>query len=450
MPSKIVFIGAGSVGFTRKLVRDCLTFPALQDAHLALVDIDPTRLALASRACRRLIDAGGHPATVSATQDRKAALDGADAVLCTILSGGVEVWQHDILIPKQFGVDINVGDTRGPAGVFRALRTLPEMLAICADMEALCPDALLLNYTNPMAMLCQGMLMRTRVRLTGLCHSVQSTARMLAGWLDVPEAELAYVCAGLNHLSWYLRLEHQGRNLYPALRDKVLNDTDVYNHEPVRNELFLALDHYVTESSGHNSEYNWWFRKRPDLIAKYCTGGTSWNPGEHAFMLKRYRNRETTWEAEIHEWIDSPDWRDPEACAARLARGREYAAAIINAWLGGDLYRYNGNTLNTGGLIGNLPHDCCVEVPVLASRRCLQPMPVGHLPRQVLPLTGLTASCETLAVEGALSGDPRKVFQSIANDPLTAAVLSLGEIRELVNAMFDANRDYLPHFRTRT
>ena len=447
MPAKIVFIGAGSAGFTRGLVRDCMTFPGMRDAHFALVDIDPDRLDYAGRCCRKLIEAGGYPATVSTTTNRREALEGADAVLCTILSGGVEIWQHDILIPKQYGVDINVGDTRGPSGIFRALRTIPEMLRICADIETLCPNALFLNYTNPMAMLCQAMQKTTRVTVTGLCHSVQGTAGMLARWAEVPAAEMDYLCAGINHLSWFLKLSHQSRDLYPVLLDKVRTDAEIYNHEPVRNELFLALDYYVTESSGHNSEYSWWFRKRPELIEKYCTHGTSWNPGVHAFILNHYREHAKTWQQKFTEWLDSPEWDDPQARAKRLERGNEYAASIINAWLGNELFRFNGNVLNTGNLVGNLPEDCCVEIPVLASRGCLQPIRVGDLPRQVLPLTALSATCETLAVEAALTGDPRGVYQAVANDPLTAAVLSLAEIRDLVNAMLEQNRDYLPHFK---
>jgi len=178
--AKIVFIGAGSLGFTRGLVRDCLTFPSMRDAHFALVDIHPGRLEMSRQACQKLVDAGNYPARVTATTDRRQALEGADAVMITILAGGVDVWQHDVLIPKEFGVDINVGDTRGPSGIFRALRTIPDMLAICRDVERLCPGAVVLNYTNPMAMLCQAMQKATKVNVTGLCHSVQGTAGMLA------------------------------------------------------------------------------------------------------------------------------------------------------------------------------------------------------------------------------------------------------------------------------
>ena len=234
--AKIVFIGAGSFVFTRNLVRDILTFPLLEDAEIALIDINKQRLSFARRACEKIVKMGNYPATV------------------TILCGSINVWQHDILIPKKYGIDINVGDTRGPSGIFRALRTIPTMLAICHDMEELCPRAVMLNYTNPMAMLCHAMQRESPIIGTGLCHSVQGTARMLATWLNIPPAKLDYVCAGINHTAWYLKLEHRGRDQYPRLKRIVSSDKKVYNQEQVRNEMFLALGSYVTESSGHNSE----------------------------------------------------------------------------------------------------------------------------------------------------------------------------------------------------
>ena len=220
--------------------------------------------------------------------DRAEALEGADAVLVTILAGGIDVWRHDIEIPKKYGVDINIGDTRGPSGIFRALRTIPVMLDIARDMERLCPDALLLNYTNPMAMLCRAMQREAPIQLTGLCHSVQGTAEMLASWIGAPMDEITYTCAGINHMAWYLKYEWNGKDAYPLIRKAITERPEVYNEEQVRNEMFLRLDYYVTESSGHNSEYNWWFRKRPDLIEKYCTHGTGWNPGEYAYILTLY------------------------------------------------------------------------------------------------------------------------------------------------------------------
>ena len=437
--AKIVFIGAGSLGFTRGLVRDLLTFPLMRDAELVLVDINRKRLDFARRACEKIIAMGNYPATVTATTDRREMLKGADAVVVTILCGSTSVWQHDILIPKRYGIDINVGDTRGPSGIFRALRTIPTMLGICRDMEDLCPNAILLNYTNPMAMLCHAMQRQSPIKLTGLCHSVQGTAHMLAHWVGVKPDELDYVCAGINHMAWYLKLERKGRDLYPKLRKAVANDPKIYNHEQVRNEMFLALGYYVTESSGHNSEYNWWFRKRPDLIRDYCTTGTGWNPGAHAYILDGYRAREKTWEKRVREWLkkDAP---------MSLARGHEYAASIINACLGGELFEFNGNVANTG-LVTNLPRGACVEVPVVATRKGYSPVHVGALPPQCAMLTGLSAQIEMMAVEGCISGDPTLVYQAIAHDPLTAAKLSLAETKKMVGEMFRQNQAHLPSFK---
>ncbi len=217
-------------------------------------------------------------------------------MLVTILSGGTEVWRHDIEIPKKYGVDTNIGDTRGPSGIFRALRTIPVMVSIVKDMERYCPNAVMLNYTNPMAMLCRAMQRSTFIPVTGLCHSVQGTAMMLADWIGAKYEEIDYLCAGINHQAWYLEYKWNGQDAYPLIRKAVTERPEVYNEEIVRNEMFLHLDYYVTESSGHNSEYNWWFRKRPDLIEKYCTHGTGWNPGVYAYILHEYQNTEKTWQ----------------------------------------------------------------------------------------------------------------------------------------------------------
>jgi alpha-galactosidase len=436
---KIAFIGAGSLGFTRGLVRDVLTFPLLQDATLSLMDIDPERLEFAQKSVQRIIDMGRYPARVTATLDRVEAIRDADVVLVTILSGSTEVWRYDIEIPKQYGVDINIGDTRGPSGIFRALRTIPVMLDIARDMERYCPQATLLNYTNPMAMLCRALQRSTSIRLTGLCHSVQGTAGMLADWIGAPYNEITYTCAGLNHMAWYLRFKHNGTDAYPLIRKAITERPEIYNTEIVRNEMFLHLDYYVTESSGHNSEYNAWFRKRPDLIEKYCTHGTGWNPGEYAYILKEYQNAERTWKDEARKWFAAET-------PIKLERGSEYAAYIINALMGGEPFEFNGNVPNTG-LVTNLPQDACVEVPVWASRKGFEPVHVGALPPQCAPLTNLTAQTEEMAVEGALTGNPRLIFQAITYDPLTSAVLSLAEIRQMVNQMFEQNKAYLPHFK---
>ena len=435
--AKVAFIGAGSLGFTRGLVRDILTFPLMENATIALMDIDAERLAFAKQATEKIIAQGNYPAKVVATLNRAEALEGADAVLCTILAGGVQVWRHDIEIPKQFGVDTNVGDTRGPSGIFRALRTIPVMVDICHDMERYCPKAILLNYTNPMAMLCRAMQRESRIQVSGLCHSVQGTAWMLSKWIGAPMEEIDYVCAGINHQAWYVKYLWKGEDAYPLIR-AAIEKPEVYEEEVVRNEMFLHLDYYVTESSGHNSEYNPWFRKRPDLIEKYCNVGTGWNPGVYGYILDCYLKTEDTWRDEAKKWLDSEE-------PISLQRGGEYAAHIINAYLGGTPYEFNGNVPNTS-LITNLPNDACVEVPVLANRRGFNAMHVGALPPQCAALNNLSVAIEEMAVEAAITGDPRLVFHAIAYDPLTSAVLSLAEIKEMVQAMLAKNKDYLPQF----
>jgi alpha-galactosidase len=439
--AKIAFIGAGSFGFTRTLVKDILTFPALQDATIALMDINPERLDYITRAVQRIVTEGKYPAKVVATTNQREALAGANAVLCTILCGDVDVWRYDIEIPKKFGVDTNVGDTRGPSGIFRALRTIPTMVGICKDMEELCPQALLLNYTNPMAMLCRAMQRESKIQVSGLCHSVQGTAHMLANWIKAPVNEIEYVCAGINHQAFYLKFEWNGQDAYPLIR-KAMKRSEVYNEEQVRNEMFLALGYYVTESSGHNSEYNAWFRKRPDLIEKYCTHGTGWNPGEYAYILKSYQERGRTWKKQITDWLEDPK-------PLNLQRGHEYAASIINAYMGGEPFEFNGNVPNTG-LITNLPDGVCVEVPVVANRRGLNSIHVGALPAQLAALVNTSVAIEEMAVEAALTGNAEMVYHAICYDPLTAAVLSLAEIRDLVKAMLKKNKPHLPQFKTVT
>lgn len=435
---KIAFIGAGSLEFTKNLVRDILSFPALSDSTIALMDVDDERLAYIKRAVENIIAAGKYPSKVIATKDRVEALKDASGVVITILQGGVQVWRRDIEIPKKYGVDINVGDTRGPAGIFRALRTIPVMLDICRDIERYCPEALVLNYTNPMAMLCRAMQGETKLNITGLCHSVQGTAEMLARWIGAPLEEISYLCAGINHQAWYLEYKWNGKDAYPLIRKAITENPDVYNEEQVRNEMFLHLDYYVTESSGHNSEYNAWFRKRPDLIEKYCTHGTGWNPGEYAYILKQYLKREDIWKSEMEEWLSKDE--------VDLNRGNEYASYIFNAYFGdGTMFEFNGNVRNFG-LIDNLPEGCCVEVPVLASKGKLSPIHVGALPEHLAILNNINARCEELAVEGALTGDKRKVFHAVCMDPLTSAVLSLAEIKNMVEEMFEANKDWLPQF----
>lgn len=436
---KFTFIGAGSLDFTRDLVRDLMTYPAFDDCELMLMDINEKRLSYAKQGIERIVKAGGHHAVVKATTDRREALKDADGVLITILQGGVEVWRHDIEIPKKYGVDICVGDTRGPSGIFRFLRTAPVLLSIIRDVEELCPNAIVLNYTNPMAMLVSYLQSQTKVSVTGLCHSVQGTAEMLAGWLGVKPHELDYRCVGINHQAFYLELEHEGKDMYPQLFE-ALERPEVANEEPVRNEMFRYLRYYPTESSGHNSEYNAWFRKRPDLIEKYCTHGTGWNPGEHAYILNEYLGREDTWENEYREWLENGE--------VELERGEEYAANIFNAIYGDHTpYPFNAN-LRNHGYVTNIDEGACVEVPVIADKDGIHVTGTHTLPQHLAVLVANSAKIEELAVRAAIEGDPQKVFQAILFDPLTSSVCSMEEIHNMVQEMLDKNAPFLGYFKS--
>jgi alpha-galactosidase len=438
--TKIAFIGAGSLGFTAGLVRDILTFPLLQDATIALMDINPERLEYAKTAVTKIITEGKYPAKLLVTPDRTKALKNADVVLTTILAGSTDVWKYDIEIPKKYGVDTCVGDTRGPSGIFRFLRTIIPMMEIIRDMEKYCPKAVLLNYTNPMAMLCSALQRASFITTTGLCHSVQGSAEMLAGWIGADPKEVTYTCAGINHQAWYLEYLWKGVDAYPLIHKAITEREEIYNEEIVRNEMFLHLGYYVTESSGHNSEYNWWFRKRPDLIEKYCTHGTGWNPGEYAYILKEYQHTENTWKEEVKRTLAEP------LGSIGLERGEEYAAFIINALKGGDMYRFNGNIPNTQ-LVDNLPQGACVEVPVYVDKQGFHPIHVGSLPPQCAILTNVNSAIEEMAVNGSALGDPTMIYRAIAHDPLTASVLSLAEIKTMVNEMFAQNHEWLPQFK---
>ena len=435
---KIAFIGAGSFGFTRTLVKDILTFEAFSDAHLALMDIDEERLGFIEKAVKKIVKQGKYGAKVTATTSRKKALEGADGVIITILSGGPHVFRTDIEIPKKYGVDINIGDTRGPSGIFRYLRTAPPMMEIARDIEKYCPNAIVLNYTNPMAMLCRHLQGETKINVSGLCHSVQGTIEMMAHWVGASMKDVTYTCAGINHTAFFTEFKVNGVDAYPDLR-KAMENPAILNAEQVRNEIFLNLDYYVTESSGHNSEYNAWFRKRPDLIEKYCTHGTNWNPGEYAYILKAYLDREHNWKDDITNWLNQEK--------IDISRGHEYAAYIFNACFGDNtMYKFNGNVRNWG-IIDNLPEGCCVEVPVLASKNSLEPIKVGPLPDQLAVLVNNSARCEELAVQGCIEGDKRKIFHAVLFDPLTSAVCSMSETKAMVDDMFEAGKDYLGYFK---
>jgi len=433
---KIAFIGAGSLGFSQRLLIDCLTFDALNDATFCLMDINQKRLGYIERIAQRVVKEMGASAKIEITTDRKCALRGADYVVTMILVGDIEAIRPDIEIPMKYGVDQCIGDTLGPGGVFRALRTIPVMVSIVKDMEKLCPKAYLLNYTNPMSMLCWAMYRESSVKLVGLCHDVQHTVRILSGLIGAEEKDIEYRVAGINHQAWFLEFKWKGRDAYPLLREKA-KDVEAHKKEAVRMEMFRRLDYFVTESSGHNSEYSAWFRKRPDLIKKYCGEG-AWSGGS-GFILQLYGKDREDYERDL-EKLASGD--SPLDCA----RSFEYGSYIINAIETGEPELIYGNVRNNG-MIANLPQDCCVQIPVRVDKRGFHPESVGELPLHLAALNNMHVNIQRLALEAALEGNRRKVFHAIALDPLTGAVCSLEEIQNMVDEMFEAHKKWLPQFK---
>ncbi len=435
---KIVFIGAGSMVFTRNLVKDLMGIEAFRDAELCLIDIDEIRLQYSRRCVQKIVDAFQNPAKVTVTGNRREALKGADGVICTVYNGDVEASRREVDIPYKYGVSMNIGDTRSVGGIFRALRNIPLMLEICKDIEEICPKVIFLNYTNPMGMLCSAMQKYTKVQVTGLCHSVQHTAEMLAEWIGAPMEEIDYTCAGVNHQAFYLEYKWRGKDAYPLICEK-LNDAEIWNQEQVRNEIFRQFGYYVTESSGHNSEYCAWFRKRKDLLEKYCTHGTGWNPGLHAYSIeKRIRRDETLFE-DIDKWLLEEEVdKEPSG---------EYADHIFNACFGDRKpFLFNGNVINEGCIL-NLPGNACVEIPLLATRDGLKKMYVGNLPDAIAILVNTTARIENLVVEACMERDREKVINAVQMDPLCSAVCSLQEIRDMCEELFEANKEYLGEYR---
>jgi len=438
---KIAFIGAGSLGFTRRLVIDILSYEDMrEDLTLSLIDIDETRLNYAKRAVDRIVSVANCGAKVEANLDRAKGSKGADIVIVTILAHGLKGFRPEIEIPMKYGVDFNCGDSYGTAGTFRSLRTIPLMLEFCRDIEKHAPNAYMLNYTNPMTMLCRAMQRETKVRSVGLCHSVQGLAPGLGRWIGAPANEIVGECAGINHQAWLLRFERNGKDAYPALR-KVVDRPDIYEQDRVRIEMFKALGYYVTESSGHNSEYNWWFRKRQDIIDRYCAPtDKDWNPGEHGAILKGYESREHAdrWQKDMEDWAEG-------RVEIKIERSHEYACRLIRGLMLDEVCKFNG-TIPNHGAITNLPYDAAVEIPALASKSGFQGMTVGALPPQCAALNQVHTAAVELTVEAAVKGDPVAAYRACCLDPVAAAKLSLAEIKEMVDELFQAQAPYLPQF----
>ncbi|MFB8831211.1 alpha-glucosidase/alpha-galactosidase [Azotobacter sp. CWF10] len=434
--TKIALIGAGSTVFMKNLLGDLLQVEKLRNAHIALMDIDPHRLETSQLVAGKIAEAVGASPTFEATTDRRRALDGADYVITMIQVAGYKPGTvTDFEVPKRHGLRQTIGDTLGIGGIMRGLRTAPVLVDIAKDMRELCPNALMLQYVNPMAINCLALnRFAPEVRTVGLCHSVQGTAKELAEDIGVPIEEIRYRCAGINHMAFYLSFERllpDGRteDLYPRIRS-VLETGKVPDWNRVRYEVFKHFGHFVTESSEHFAEYVPWFikRHRPDLIEQFN------------IPLDEYIRR---CEKQIGEW-----GQQEQALLAgeglKICRSHEYASQIIEAELTGKPTLINGNIMNTG-LIANLPESACVEVPCVVDHNGIQPTRIGDLPAGLAALMQTNINVQTLTVEALASGRREHVKQAAMLDPHTAAELSLDEIDTLVDELIEAHQGWLPH-----
>ncbi len=422
---KITLIGAGSVVFARRLLQDAVCVPELADSTVSLMDIDADRLGLISAFTRKLSNDNHANWRIEATGDRRRALDGADHVLTTIRVGdSVEV---DYGIPAKYGVDQSVGDTIGPGGVFKALRTAPVLIDIAKDMEALCPDAWLLQYTNPMAIACWAITDATKIKTVGLCHSVQHTTEQLADYIGAPAASVTGWVAGINHMAWFIRFERDKRDAYPELW-RALENPAIYEQDPVRFEVMRHFGHFVTESTRHMSEYTPYFRKNEALMKRFGLDKIKQD-------LKRRSDRDDAHFTQLKTETSSTE-------PLKATRSSEYASRIIEAIETGRPTVINGNVPNDG-LIDNLPQGSCVEVPCLVDSLGLHPMAVGALPPQLAALDRSNINVQELATRAVLDGSRDAAKHAVMVDPLTSAQLTLDEINAMFDEMWAAHGDRL-------
>jgi alpha-galactosidase len=446
---KITIIGAGGFVFPFRLIGDLVSFPALRSSTLCLMDLDAERLSRTAAAARALADHHGFDAEIIETTDRREALRDADFVIITFQVGGIDSYRHDVEIPRKYGIDQAVGDTVGPGGVFRFLRSVGAYEAIASDALELCPRAQFINYANPMAM-ATGFLNAKGLNAVGLCHSVQGTTRMLARTLGTPYDEVNFVSAGINHQAWILSFEHKGEDLYPRLRetmrrrhlrgraaDGLAQDDGDHSgaaeiasnyeggNEQVRTSIMDTFGFFQTESSHHASEYLPYFRKNPDLVLEYI-------PERWDYF-------------EICSAHDEQGDIDEQLARLKhdLSPSVEYGASIVNAAVTGTPGVVYGNVPNNG-LISNLPDDACVEVPCLVDANGVQPVAVGDLPPQLAALNRTNIGVQSLAVKAALTGDRDHVYHAVALDPLTSALLTLDQIHAMTDELLRAHSALLP------
>ena len=426
--AKIAIIGAGSVVFSRRLVADVISTPSLADAKITLMDTNPERLSIIEPLMKRLVSDTRSAITVETTTDRSKALDGADYVVTTIRVG--DDYEIDQGIPLRYGVDQSVADTIGPGGVFKALRTVPVLLDICEDIETLCPDAWLLQYTNPMAISCWAINEVTEIKAIGLCHSVQNTTNQLADYIGAPRESVSAWVAGINHMAWFLEFERDGRDAYPALWE-ALEEPTIYARDTVRFEIMRHFGYFVTESTHHMSEYVPYFRTNQERAHRF--GLDTITP-----PVAQLRERDKEYFKKIRDDVSG-------STPLTAVRSDEYACRIIEAIETGNPTVINGNVKNDG-LITNLAGDSCVEVPCFVDRLGIHPMGVGALPPHLAALNRSNIAVQELAVTAVLDSSREAAQLAVMLDPLTAAVLPLDRIVAMFDEMWAAHGEQLAHF----
>lgn len=437
---KVAMIGAGSVGFTRRLFRDILSVPEFADTEFRLMDIDAEGVEMSANLCRKMAKDWNKPAAVVATTDRRAALQGADYVICTIRVGGLEGLKTDIEIPLKYGVSQCVGDTLGPGGISYALRTIPVLLDIAKDMRDLCPKALMLNYSNPMAMNCWALRIAGGIRLVGLCHGVQGGAMQIAYALGIPFEEMEYICAGINHQTWFTKVTHKGADVTGKILEAFKSKPDLMKREPLRIDVMERFGYYSTESNGHLSEYLPWYRKGgEEQMARWFDQEVWSGGGTGAYLQAMYD--------EVDKYKqDYPKWLSGELDQLKLEeRSIEHGSWIIEALETGRRYWGCFNVANTG-LITNLPNGCTVELPCIVDANGIQPTYVGELPPQCAATCRASVSAQELAVKAAITGDKQLVRLAMLHDPLTSAICTPDQVWSMADEMLEANAAWLPQF----